>query len=119
MARDFSSRTSSLPAGIPVPRRDGERGAAAPHRQVPPALGYLQALRLAYDLGWADGRLAADLGLGEPPDPTGPVCRGRDAGGFAQSLWGAGPVPSGLEVNAPLWYAAGMADALDDALDGA
>ena len=107
MAPDFSPRVPSTPAGIPAPRREGERGGG-----VPAAAAYRQALQLAYDLGRTDGRLAAALGIAEPPDPTGPVCRGRDAAAFASSLWGAGPgpVPSGLEVNAPFWYAAGMAD---------
>ena len=109
MAPDVPPRDPFSPARIPTPRREGERGGG-----VPPAAAYRQALQLAYDLGRTDGRMAAALGLAEAPDPTGPVCRGRDAAAFAELLWGAGPgpVPSGLEVNGPLWYAAGMADEL-------
>jgi hypothetical protein len=111
MAPDVPPRVPFSPARIPTPRRDGEHGGG-----VPPGAAYRQALQLAYDLGRTDGRIAAALGLAEVPDPTGPVCRGRDAATFARLLWGAGPgpVPSGLEVNAPLWYAAGMADELSD-----
>jgi hypothetical protein len=112
MAPEFSPRIPPRAARIPAPRRDGERGGG-----VPPAATYRQALQLAYDRGRTDGRLAVSLGLAEPPDPTGPVCRGRDAAAFARSLWraGDGALPSGLEVNAPFWYAAGMADEINGA----
>src|SRR5690242_6840245 len=113
MAPDVPPRVPFSPARIPTPRPDGERGGER-GGGVPPAAAYRQALQLAYDLGRTDGRTAAALGLVEVPDPTGAVCRGRDAAAFARLLWGAGPgpVPSGLEVNAPFWYAAGMADEL-------
>ena len=75
---------------------------------------YLDLLEVASSLGRADGCLAARF---EPAGPVGPPsarCRGRDPTEFARLLWAGGPgdPPSGLEVNAPLWYAAGFAEGL-------
>jgi hypothetical protein len=53
----------------------------------------------------------------EPAGPIGPLSRysqGRDPEEFARHLWAdrPGPPPSGLELNAPLWYGRGFAEAL-------
>jgi hypothetical protein len=82
--------------------------------QPPQSWPYLHLLEVASTLGRADGVLAA---LVEPAGPVGALsryCRGRDPEDFARHLWAdrPGPPPSGLELNAPLWYAWGFADAL-------
>jgi hypothetical protein len=80
-----------------------------------PSPGYRELLEVAWSLGRADGLLAARFEADEP-DPHCPVCQGRDPAAFARWLWGdqPGPPPSGLEVNAPLWYARGFATGLAD-----
>src|SRR5687768_16807604 len=75
---------------------------------------YRQLLAEAEELGRADGLLAAAF---EPPGGCAgevPRCLGRSPGDFARLLWGdrPGTPPSGLEVNAPHWYAVGFADGL-------
>ena len=75
---------------------------------------YLQLLEVAYSLGHADGGLAASV---EPAGPVGPqssYCRGREPEEFTRLVWGdrPGAPPSGLRVNAPLWYAYGFAEGL-------
>ena len=82
--------------------------------QRPHARPYLELLEVASSLGRADGCLAARF---EPAGPVGPpsaCCRGRDPVEFARLLWADGPgdPPNGLEMNAPLWYAAGFAEGL-------
>jgi hypothetical protein len=76
---------------------------------------YGDLLQAAWSLGRADGLFAAAF---EPDDASAPadVCQGRDADEFAAELWGdqPGPPPSGLAVNAPLWYADGFATGLAD-----
>jgi hypothetical protein len=77
---------------------------------------YIRLLRKAYDLGRADGVLAADV---EPVADLGPpvsCCRGRDAEGFARLLWEGRPgvPPAGLIANAPAWYGEGFREALAD-----
>jgi hypothetical protein len=84
---------------------------------IPPAPSYPDLLHTAYALGRVDGLLAADL---EPQNNTGPstaCCRGRDPADFARQLWDLpdGEPPTGLEVNAPHWYARGFEQALSDA----
>jgi hypothetical protein len=80
-----------------------------------PAPCYRDLLEAAWSLGRADGLLAAAFEPGAP-DPGCPICQGRDPAEFARWLWGGqpGPPPSGLEVNAPLWYARGFATGLAD-----
>jgi hypothetical protein len=75
---------------------------------------YLHLLEVAHALGHADGGLAASI---EPAGPVGPQptsCRGRDPEEFARLLWAdrPGAPPSGLRLNAPLWYADGFAEGL-------
>jgi hypothetical protein len=74
---------------------------------------YPRLLAVAYQLGRADGRLARDLqacGGAEDGVRPGDRCRGRAPQEFAALLWAdrPGTPPAGLEVNAPLWYAAGF-----------
>jgi len=75
---------------------------------------YLQLLEEAQELGRADGRFAAAF---EPPGGViagSPRCLGRTPAEFARFLWEnrPGSPPSGLEQNAPLWYATGFAEGL-------
>jgi hypothetical protein len=75
---------------------------------------YRELLDSAYVRGWDDGSFAARFEPGEDVDPAGPVCQGRTPGDFARLLWGSRPgrPPAGLELNAPLWYASGFAEAV-------
>jgi hypothetical protein len=75
---------------------------------------YQQLLEEAQELGRADGRFAAAF---ETPGDTvagSPRCLGRTPGEFVRLLWDGQPgtPPSGLELNAPLWYATGFAEGL-------
>lgn len=75
---------------------------------------YRQLLEQAQDLGRVDGAFAAAF---EPPGSaagSGARCRGRTPADFARLLWESRPgtPPTGLELNAPLWYAAGFAEGL-------
>ena len=78
---------------------------------VPPYRDLLEAARL---LGYSDGRWALRAELVDPPGMPPPSCGGRSPEEFARLLWGRRPgaPPSGLELNAPLWYADGFAEAL-------
>jgi hypothetical protein len=75
---------------------------------------YRQLLTEVLEIGRDDGRLAAAFessaaGLSDR-------CLGRTPAEFARLLWGDRPgLPAGLEVNAPLWYAAGYAEGLAEA----
>ena len=75
---------------------------------------YRQLLAEAQEIGRADGRFAAAFESSAATPATGARCLGRSPGEFAALLWGdaRGPVPAGLEVNAPLWYATGYAEGL-------
>jgi hypothetical protein len=82
--------------------------------QPPGSWPYLSLLEVAHALGHADGGLAAWV---EPSCSVGPqsaTCRGREPEEFARLVWGdrPGAPPSGLRVNAPLWYAHGFAEGL-------
>ena len=82
--------------------------------RAPLSWPYLQLLEAARSLGRADGGLAAQV---EPADSVGPhstCCRGREPEEFARLLWAdrPGAPPSGLRVNAPLWYAHGFSEGL-------
>jgi len=76
------------------------------------ATTYQQLLEEALELGRLDGRFAAAF------EPAGAVsgerCLGRSPEDFARLLWEGrpGPPPSGLELNAPLWYATGYGEGL-------
>ena len=77
---------------------------------------YRELLAEAQELGRLDGAFAAAF---EPVDPSIPHsgrCLGRSPEEFARLLWEdlPGPPPSGLEVNAPLWYAAGFDEGIRD-----
>ena len=74
---------------------------------------YPDLLASAWSLGRADGLFAARFEP-EHPDASAAVCQGRSPEEFARWLWGdrPGSPPSGLEVNAPLWYARGFTTAL-------
>src|SRR4051812_23631047 len=77
---------------------------------------YGAVLQAAWSLGRADGLFAASF---EPADATpraDTVCQGRSPEEFAAELWAdqPGPAPSGLVLNAPLWYADGFAAGLAD-----
>jgi hypothetical protein len=74
---------------------------------------YRDLLDEARELGRLDGRFAAafescDAGAGTDR------CLGRTPEEFARLLWEGRPgtPPTGLEVNAPLWYAAGFTEGL-------
>jgi len=75
---------------------------------------YRQLLAEAQEIGRADGRFAAAFEGPDAMPATGARCLGRSPAEFARLLWGdvRGPAPAGLEVNAPLWYAAGYAEGL-------
>jgi hypothetical protein len=79
---------------------------------------YHRLLALAYDLGRADGRFARAF---EAPgsDRSDDCCAGRTPQQFAALLWAGRPgaAPSGLGVNAPLWYAAGFREGLADRVE--
>lgn len=81
------------------------------HRCEPP---YRALLETAHSLGRADGCLAAGFEPAGPVSSPSPCCQGRDPEQFARHLWAdrPGTRPSGLVVNAPLWYATGFAEAL-------
>jgi hypothetical protein len=75
---------------------------------------YRELLEEAQELGRADGAFAAAF---EPLDfgvMSGERALGRTPAEFARLLWEdrAGTPPTGLEINAPLWYAAGFAEGL-------
>jgi hypothetical protein len=75
---------------------------------------YRQLLEMAEELGRADGLLAAALEPAGGWTGEGPRCLGRTPAEFAVLLWKGRPgtPPSGLELNAPHWYAAGFAEGL-------
>src|SRR3954469_6862532 len=77
---------------------------------------YGAVLQAAWSLGRADGLFAAAFEPAVAPRPAPDVCQGRDAEEFAAELWGdqPGPPPSGLVLNAPLWYADGFVNGLAD-----
>ena len=75
---------------------------------------YQQLLEEAQELGRMDGGFAAGF---EPSDTVlgfNGRCLGRTPAEFARLLWQdlPGEPPSGLELNAPLWYASGFAEGL-------
>jgi hypothetical protein len=73
---------------------------------------YPHLLEAAFALGRADGAFAARW---EPPGSSGgSTSRGRPPDEFARYLWGGTPgtPPSGLSLNAPLWYDRGYAEGL-------
>jgi hypothetical protein len=78
--------------------------------------GYGELLQAAWSLGRADGLFAARMEPDHTPAPYPPVCQGRAPDEFAAELWRdqPGPPPSGLVLNAPLWYADGFAIGLAD-----
>jgi hypothetical protein len=82
-------------------------------RPTPPYRDLLEAARL---LGYSDGCWAVRVQLADLPDVPPPSCRGRSPEEFAQLLWGRRPgdPPSGLELNAPLWYGDGYVAALTE-----
>lgn len=75
---------------------------------------YRQLLAEAQELGRLDGAFAAAFERPDPDEPGSGRCLGRTPAEFARLLWEdqPGSPPSGLEVNAPLWYAAGFAEGL-------
>jgi hypothetical protein len=75
---------------------------------------YQQLLEEAQELGRVDGRFAAAFEQPGSEGTFGERCLGRTPAGFAELLWEGRPgtPPSGLEVNAPLWYATGFAEGL-------
>jgi hypothetical protein len=75
---------------------------------------YRQLLAEAHELGRLDGRFAA--AFESATSDTGNHCLGRSPADFARLLWGERPgePPSGLELNAPSWYAGGFAEGLAD-----
>jgi len=81
-----------------------------------PIPGYGDLLQAAWSLGRADGLFAAAFEPDIAPRPATDVSQGRDPEEFAAELWGdqPGPPPSGLVLNAPLWYADGFVNGLAD-----
>ena len=79
-----------------------------------PQSPFLHALGVARELGRADGCLAAGFEPPGEPAPIGPWCHGLAPEDLARLVWDAeaGPVPAGLALNAPLWYAQGFREAL-------
>jgi hypothetical protein len=75
---------------------------------------YRQLLEEAQELGRADGRFAAEFEAPGTAVGDSPRCLGRTPADFALLLWEnrPGTPPSGLEHNAPLWYATGFAEGL-------
>jgi hypothetical protein len=75
---------------------------------------YAELLEEAWELGRADGRFAAAFEPAGTALATGERCLGRTPAEFANLLWEHRPgnPPSGLEGNAPLWYATGFAEGL-------
>jgi len=72
---------------------------------------YRQLLEIAQELGRSDGLFAAAFAGSGGGTGDGARCLGRTPDQFAVLLWGRPePPPAGLEVNAPLWYAAGYAE---------
>ena len=78
------------------------------------ATTYRQLLEEALELGRADGRFAAAFERGGTP--RGDRCLGRTPEEFARLLWEGRPgtPPTGLELNAPHWYAAGFGQGLTE-----
>jgi hypothetical protein len=75
---------------------------------------YRQLLEEAQELGRLDGAFAAAFEPADPSVPHSGQCLGRAPAEFAKLLWEdrPGTPPSGLEVNAPLWYSAGFDEGL-------
>jgi hypothetical protein len=75
---------------------------------------YGDLLAAAYSRGWADGCFAAPFEPTDRTDSAGLASQGLSSADFARSLWGhrAGEPPAGLDLNAPLWYARGFAEAI-------
>jgi hypothetical protein len=78
------------------------------------AATYRQLLEEAREIGRADGRFAAAFEGPDAPAGHGDRCLGRTPSAFADLLWEGRPgtPPSGLVVNAPLWYATGFGEGL-------
>ena len=79
-----------------------------------PPQPYLRLLEVSYSLGRADGGLGARIEPEGSVAPQSTRCQGREPEEFARLLWAdrPGAPPSGLELNAPLWYAHGFAEGL-------
>jgi hypothetical protein len=75
---------------------------------------YQQLLEEARELGRADGRFAAAFETPGSAPGRADRCLGRTPEAFARLLWAGAPgcPPSGLELNAPRWYATGFAEGL-------
>ena len=77
---------------------------------------YRSLLEEARELGRLDGRFAAAF---EPRDggSRSDRCLGRTPEEFARLLWEGRPgtPPTGVELNAPLWYATGFTEGLASA----
>ncbi len=97
-------------AGTTPARRPGEMTAVAEGS----APTYLQLLEEAQELGRMDGRFAAAFEAPGSAVSDGARCLGRTPEEFVVLLWEGlpGTPPSGLELNAPAWYAAGFAEGL-------
>jgi hypothetical protein len=78
------------------------------------ATTYQQLLEEARELGRLDGRFASALESPGAASGGSDRCLGRGPAAFARLLWEdrPGTPPSGLEVNAQLWYAAGYREGL-------
>jgi hypothetical protein len=81
-----------------------------------PPGAYGAVLQAAWSLGRADGYFAASFEPDDTNPPAGTVCQGRSPEEFAAELWAdqPSPPPSGLVLNAPLWYADGFVSGLAD-----
>jgi hypothetical protein len=77
---------------------------------------YLVLLEQARELGRLDGRFAAAFESRDGGSRS-DRCLGRTPEEFARLLWEGRPgtPPTGLELNAPLWYAAGFNEGLESA----
>jgi hypothetical protein len=82
-----------------------------PNRSAPT---YQELLEEALELGRVDGAFAAAFEPAGADVLSGDRSLGRTPAEFALLLWGdqPGAPPSGLEINAPVWYAAGFAEGL-------
>jgi hypothetical protein len=81
---------------------------------------YQQLLDEALELGRLDGHFAAAFETPGAVAGRSDRCLGRSPAAFARLLWDGRPgtPPSGLEVNAPLWYSTGFREGLAVAIAG-
>ena len=95
----------------PSARLGAPTGVSTGRLREPP---YWALLETAHAFGRRDGHAAARFEPHGPVDRPSTCCRGREPEEFGRLLWAdrPGAPPSGLRVNAPLWYAHGFSEGL-------